>query len=54
MNDAQQARLNGLRAKLRRIEGHKGLSPKQEQTATAIVREIASIEGTEGLDALFQ
>jgi hypothetical protein len=29
MNDAEQQRLDEIRAKLRRIEGHKKLSPKQ-------------------------
>jgi hypothetical protein len=43
MNDAQ--RLDELRAKLRRIEGHKSLSPRQEQAAIEIIREIVAIEG---------
>ena len=51
MNDATQQRLSALRAKLRRIEGHKELSPKQAETATAIVREIVKLDGTD-LDEL--
>jgi hypothetical protein len=47
MNDAQQQRLSALRAKLRRIEGHKELSEKQRQTAAAIVREIVQLDGTD-------
>jgi hypothetical protein len=46
MNDAE--RLDELRTKLRRIEGHKELSPKQEQAALGLVREIIAIEGTDG------
>ena len=51
MNDAQQQRLNALRAKLRRIEGHDTLSEKQEKSATALVREIVKLDGTD-LDEL--
>ena len=46
MNDAE--RLDELRAKLRRVLGHKELSPKQEEYATQLVREIVSIEGPDG------
>jgi hypothetical protein len=53
MNDAQQQRLSSLRAKLRRIEGHKELSPKQEESALALMREIVKLDGTD-IDELFQ
>ena len=53
MNDAHQQRLSALRAKLRRIDGHKELSPKQSETAAAIVREIVQLDGTD-LDELFK
>jgi hypothetical protein len=53
MNDAQQERLSALRAKLRRIDGHKEWSPKQEQSAMAIVREIVKLDGTD-IDELFE
>jgi hypothetical protein len=51
MNDADQQRLSGFRAKLRRIEGHKELSPKQVETAKALVQEIVKLDGTD-LDEL--
>jgi hypothetical protein len=47
MNDADQQRLSALRAKLRRIDGHKELSPKQFDTALAITREIVKLDGTD-------
>lgn len=47
MNDVEQQRLSALRAKLRRIDGHKELSPKQSATAAAIVREIVKLDGTD-------
>jgi hypothetical protein len=43
MSDAE--RLDELRTKLRRIEGHKELSAKQEQAALGLIREIVAIEG---------
>jgi hypothetical protein len=46
MNDVEQQRLSALRAKLRRIDGHKEWSAKQEQSAKAIVREIVQLDGT--------
>jgi hypothetical protein len=51
VNDAE--RLDDLRNKLRRIDGHKNLSARQEHAAIGIIREIASIEGTDGLAELF-
>ena len=53
MNDVDQQRLSALRAKLRRIEGHKELSPRQEATANALAREIAKLDGTD-IDKLIQ
>ena len=47
MSDIDQQRLSALRAKLRRIDGHKEWSAKQEHSAMAIVREIAQLEGTD-------
>jgi hypothetical protein len=52
VNDAE--RLDELRTKLRRIEGHKELSARQEQAALALVREIVAIEGTDGLAEIFK
>ena len=52
MTDAEQRRLIVLRAKLRRICGHKEWSAKQEQSARAIVREIAEIEGIKPFDQI--
>jgi hypothetical protein len=53
---ADQQRLSALRAKLRRINGHKELSPKQAESAAAIVREIVTLDGTDldELSKLFQ
>ena len=51
MSDAE--RLDELRTKLRRIEGHKELSPKQEQAALGLIREIAAIEGTDWVAEVF-
>jgi hypothetical protein len=45
--------LSVLRAKLRRIEGHEELSPKQEETAKSLVQEIVKLDGTD-LDELFK
>jgi hypothetical protein len=52
MNDAE--RLDVLRTRLRRINGHKELSVKQKQAALVLIREIAAIEGTDGVDELFK
>lgn len=52
MNDAHQQRLSALRAKLRRIDGHKELSPKQQESALAVMREIVQLDGTD-IDELF-
>lgn len=56
MSDVNEQRLSALRAKLRRIEGHKELSPKQAESATAIMREIVKLDGTdvEALVKLFE
>jgi hypothetical protein len=51
MVDAE--RLVVLRRKLCRLDGHKELSARQEQAAREIIREIAAIEGTDGLAELF-
>jgi len=53
MSDSDQQRLSALRAKLRRIDGHKELSAKQEQSATATIREIVKLDGTD-IDELFK
>jgi hypothetical protein len=53
MNDADQQRLSALRARLRRISGHENLSEKQEKSATALVREIVKLDGTDP-DELFK
>jgi hypothetical protein len=51
VNDAE--RLDELRTKLRRIDGHKELSAKQNQAALGLIREIVAIEGTDGVAELF-
>lgn len=53
MNDADQQYLTELRAKLRRIEGNKELSPKQAKAAHALAREIVKLNGTD-VEAVFK
>jgi hypothetical protein len=45
---AAAKRVADLRSQLRRINGHKSWSPKQEAAALRLAREIVSIEGTDG------
>ena len=52
MNDAE--RLDELRTKLRRINGQKDWTPKRDQAALELVREIIAIEGVDGLSAVFE
>jgi hypothetical protein len=56
MNDADQQRLNEIRAKIRRIDGHKELSAKQFQTFCALFRELLALTGEDGssIDEIFK
>jgi hypothetical protein len=52
--NADQQRLEQIRAKIRRINGHGELSPKQWQSLIALSREIALIEGCTSVDDIFK
>jgi hypothetical protein len=54
MNDAEQQRLDQIRAKLRRIAGHKELSRKQLESVRALVQESESITGGSSIEELFK
>ena len=53
MNDDQQ-RLEEIRAKLRRIAGHKQLSPRQIDSAKALVQESEQLTGGSDIDEIFK
>jgi hypothetical protein len=53
MNDADQ-RLDQIRAKIRRINGHKELSPKQWQSLKALVQESEALTGGSSVDEIFK
>lgn len=44
MSDANQQRLDEIRAQLRRIYGHKELSAKQKSSVAKLIREQVMIE----------
>lgn len=45
MSDADEERLDQIRAKIRRINGHKELSEKQWQSMKALTQELCALEG---------
>jgi hypothetical protein len=51
MNDDQQ-RLEEIRAKLRRIAGHKEWSRKQMETSCALMREAWLLSGSPSIDEI--
>jgi hypothetical protein len=53
MTDVDEQRLEQIRAKIRRIDGHKELSPKQFESLRALVQEAESLTGGSSLDEIF-
>ena len=54
MNDADQQRLNVIRAKIRRITGNKELSGKQIESLKTLVQESETLTGGSPLDDTFK
>lgn len=59
MNDAQvdeliQGRLNEVRAKILRINGHENLSLKQLHTLKALIQEAEALTGGSPVDEIFK
>jgi hypothetical protein len=52
MNHADQQRLNEIRAKLRRLHGHKAWSAKQSAYADELTRELVNLDDGTDLEEL--